>query len=51
MPFYKKEHLKAKEYEMKYLPTLQTYLKDDTIKIFQIRLENLISREKINSLK
>jgi hypothetical protein len=32
MPFYKKEHLKAKDYEMKYLPTLQTYLNDDTIK-------------------
>ena len=31
MPFYKKEHLKAKEYEMTYLPILQTFLKDDTI--------------------
>ena len=31
MPFYKKDHLKAKEYEMTYLPVLQTFLKDDTI--------------------
>ena len=31
MPFYKKENLKAKEYEMKYLSTLQTFLGDDTI--------------------
>lgn len=31
MTFYKKEYLKGKEYEMKYLPTLQNYLQDETI--------------------
>ena len=31
MPFYKKENLKAKEYENKYLSTLQSFLNDDTI--------------------
>ena len=31
MTFYKKDYLKAKEYEMKYLATLQTYLNDTTI--------------------
>ena len=31
MTFYKKDYLKAKEYEMKYLATLQRYLHDITI--------------------